>query len=536
MPILESGVWVPDLFGKQWLIFNCYKRALLVSGPREAAKTWGVLHKIIRHMWETPSPCRVACFSRVIKDSKQAGVWKLFEEVIVPEWVKADIGLKYTTEDSYGRPGPKVDGTTRTPVFRITNMHGGESECMLFSLEHARDAEKELKEKTLSMIYFSELDKFDDQGVLSVALSCLRMSHLKKEQMMWIADTNPSEQGQKFWAYRTFFEERVWSYEEYVYTCGKENRKPLPEPDFIEQQKDIELIEMTPEENERLAPGRLKQLKADNSYDPIRYARLVEGKWVWGLGNENYHFKGIFKPEPGGGHVIGNCDAPDERDWEYANPSVRCFELVSGWDIGDGVNHAAVFIEADAASGRKCFTVLDELESIGEKVSTEDFALEGMEKVKGLEKIAGHPLDLERAWSDNSSFDYSAAADDFPYLQVSAASGGRINLIGLTLVEKNQKIRVQLVKQLLSQGRLKISAHCKAVIRSLENLKRGDLAKSSARGTSDWGRSKHILPDENKHIFDAPTYALIKECAEELAMMNLGDASVGRRDSFVVGV
>jgi hypothetical protein len=503
---------------------------MLVSGARESGKSFAVCHKDIRHLWETPD-ARLALFSRVLKDSKDAGTWRLMHQFIMPEWVKNVDGFEYTTKTSAGNPGPKVDGTTRTPMFRIRNYFGGESECMLFSLEHARDVEDVLKEKMFSMIHFCELDKFDDRGVLSVALSCLRMPHLRNDQMMWIADTNPSEQGQQFWAYRVWYEERVWSYDEYRDCCARENRKPLDKEAFLEFQKGLQLVEMKPEDNIKLKPGRLAQLKADNAYDPIRYARLVDSQWVWGLGGENYHFRGIFKPDQ---HVIGNCDSADERDWQYANPSPLCFELVTGWDIGDGVNHAQVSIECRPVivGGKelKCFTVLDETESLGERVSTEDFTVEVMDQIAGLEKVAGHPFDLERSWSDNSSMDYDAAANTYPYLVVWSASGYRINLEGLKLVEKNQRIRVQLVKQLLHQGRLKISAHCKGVIRSLENLKRGDLKRQAS------GRVHYILPDENKHLFDALSYALIKECAEELATMNLDDSAVGRRDSFIVSV
>ena len=96
-------------------------------------------------------------FSRTLKNSKDGGNWSLLNRYILPEWFKAKIGMKYTTLTSEGIPGTKIDGQTRTPFFRVSNMHGGESELMLFSLDFDGDIEDKLKEMAFSMIWFSEL-------------------------------------------------------------------------------------------------------------------------------------------------------------------------------------------------------------------------------------------------------------------------------------------------------------------------------------------------------------------------------------------
>jgi hypothetical protein len=130
-----------------------------------------------------------------------------------------------------------------------------------------------------------------------------------------------------------------------------------------------------------------------------------------------------------------------------------------------------------------------------------------MELIKALENTAGKEYSLDRSWSDRSSLEkYSATADTFPYLEVYAASAKRIYLRACPKPAGSVKTRVQLVKTLLHNKRLFISAHCKGLIRMMKELKKG----------SD--RLEYVCQDENKHLFDALTYALLMECSEELEL------------------
>lgn len=476
------------------------------------------LHRIIRHMWETPD-ARVAMFSKTMKNSKEGGPWSKLHRNILPEWIKAGIGIQYTTRTSEGRPGPKVTGDTRTPFFKIRNCHGGESECFLFSLDYVEDVEDKLKEMEFSMIYFSELDKFNSRKVLSVALPSLRMSHLRYDQQMWLADTNPSEEGEGSWIYEVWYVEKNLSYDEYKIRQAEMGRETMPERLFLQFQAGLRLVEIKPEENPWLDPRQLDELKTTYAYDPGLYARYVEGKWIYGDGDRSRHFRGFFKPNL---HIIGNCESSNPDDWEYANPGRNCFELITGWDLGD-TNHAACILEKTIINGKSHFTMLDELVSLGEDISNEEFTLAFMELIDNLEFNAGKQFDLDRSWSDSSSIEkYSATGDTYPYLQVESASKGRIYLKrGPKKVPGSVQMRVKLLKQLLHQGRIKISAHCKFAIKMFKELKKGL-------------SSLQYIPqgDENKHIFDALTYALLMECYEELEM-NGPDFSAGKRQQLV---
>lgn len=528
MPKDANGIWYPDLFKKQLEVFNSRSRALLVSGPRLSGKTRAVLHRIVRHLWETKS-ARVGMFTRVLKNSKDAGAWKILTLNIIPKWIQAGIGFEYTTRGYDEIPGPKVDGQTRTPYFKVRNMHGGESELMLFSIDNDNEIESKLKEREFSMIYFSELDNFNDRKVLSVALMSLRMEHLTFDEHQWIADTNPSEEGESSWIYKTFYKERTQLYEDYAAENVELGLPCLSKEQFTNFQNGLGLIEIMPESNEYLDPRQLEELKTTYAYDVGLYSRYVLGKWVYGDGDKSRHFRSFFKPNI---HVIGNCDSPNEEDWELIVPSPNCFELITGWDLGE-TNHAACIIERvyqDAyvpvlkqTVKTPGYFLLDEQVVIKQDVSIEDFTEEFMQLIYNLESQTKRQLVLDKNWSDTSSIEkFSSSANTYPYLIVYASSGKRIFLQGVNKGEGSVRVRVQLMKKLLAQGRFKVSAHCHATIRMLKDLKKGK------------DNLNYVVSDENKHIFDAITYALLMEDSQEL--QNLPGVSVGKRESVNVSV
>lgn len=514
-----SDYWAPNLnanrLGMQWKVFNSRARALLVSGPRYSGKTIATLHKIIRHMWDTPG-ASVAMFSKTMKNSKEGGTWLDLHRYILPEWINANIGLYYTTLTNEGNPGWKVIGDTRTPYFKIRNRFGGESECRLFSLDHVPDIVDKVKEQRFSLIYFSELMKFENRLVLSATMPCLRMMHLTTQDQMWLADTNPSEEGDQSWIYKLWYQERIWTYDQYVAACQSEGITPDTEPDFKEFQSGLELVEMYPEDNVKLDPQVLRELKRHCQYDKGLYDRDVRGLWVYGDGDASRHFRSYFKPEI---HVLGNAESKDEDEWEVIKPHPSSIELITGWDPGD-VNHAAVALDQKLINEKKHFAVLEELESIGSEVSTQDFTLAFMEKIEAIEEDMGRKYDLSRSYSDASALDkYIAAGDTYAKFEVQSASGGRVDLVGVPKPSGSVRIRVKLIKQLLFEKRLKISAQCVAVRRMLKDLKKG-------KGTLNF-----VVQDKNKHIFDALSYALLMECAEELLLLQ-ESYTVGKRTSL----
>lgn len=517
----RKKIWIPKLYDLQYGIVNSFKRATLVCGPRKSGKTWGVLHKLIRHGWETrPDPvkggakgARVAMFSKTLKTSKDGGTWDDILKIVIPEWIANKEGFRFTTKSADGTPGPKVDGQTRTPFFRIANMHGGEAEFKLFSLDFDDDVENKVKEQRFSAIYFSELDKFKDRSVLSITLPQLRLPHLTRDEMFWIADTNPAEEGEDSWIYEVFYQERVMAYEAHVQNAKKRERQPMDAETFKQFQSDLALIEIRPEENPCLDPREIIELKSTYNYDADLYARYVEGKWVLGRGAAGRHFSGYFFEAT---HVLGDVSDANEDEWILVNPSPSSNELITGWDLGD-VNSAAHIIDKVGDKNAAVYYVLDELVSIDEQISTEEFTQKFITKLDRIITTAGMELATNRCWSDRSSIErYSSTAGTYQHLQVHAASDGRIFLTGVPKGPESVRARVRVIKRLLFEKRLFVSAHCHATIAMLKFLRKGK------------DETSYVVQDKYKHPFDALSYALLMETSDDLE--NTGrEGQLGKR-------
>lgn len=519
----SKGFFVPFLFDRQFDIRRKKRRATLVSGPRKSGKTHGLLHDLVDHGWQTrPAKnykeggikgAQVAMFSRTIKNARDGGTWNNILKVVIPEWAQNCPGFELTTFDTDGNPGQKTDGVTRTPYFRFKSKHGGEAEFRLFSLDHDKDIEDKIKEQSFTAIYFSELDKFKDRSVFSVTMPSLRSSYLNRNEMYWIADTNPSEEGEESWIYEMFYQERLCEYDGHCAIARKRGFEPMPPEVFRQFQEDMTVIEIKPEENPCIDPKDIIELKAIYSYDPDLYKRYVEGKWVLGKGNRSRHFSGYFFMDI---HVEGDVSALDEKDWQVLIPRTTTFGVITGWDLGD-TNHSAHIIDKHGEKEKSIYYVLDEHVSIGVDLSTVEFSEGFMEKLKRLDRTAGRVLFTERNWSDRSSIEkYNSTGDTFQYLEVLAATGARIFLQGVPKGPGSVRQRVRLIKRLLHERRLFVSAHCTATIEMLKNLRKGS--------TED----QFVVSNVHKHPFDSLSYALLMEMSGDLEEQS-DEAKVGKR-------
>lgn len=498
----KDNFWLPDLSDKQIQIFNfkanhypcAMPPALLASGPRETGKTLGVVHRVIRHLWET-NGARAAIIGRTIKNVKDAGVCRDFTEFCLPAWLRSGISspeghrFEYTTFDQQGNPGPKVDGATRTWYFRVRNYWGTESEVLLYSLDHDQEVETKLKNTRFSCIYIPELDKFKDRKVFTVSYHQLRMLYLTPDQHLWVADTNPAEEGPDHFAYKIFYQ------------------KEEQDSSDAALYQNFEVMELFLDDNPWLSEQRKATIRALYRHDPDLWNRYVLGKWVRRM--ETGAFSDVFLPNT---HVVGDCSAPKEDDWEILVPGDNCVEMWTGWDMGD-VNHAAHIGCKDVApapidqktskpspTGKEeyRFFVLDELVIIGGQLSIEKFCVEMLELIDYWEEKVKQLYGVKRViwhhWSDQSAWAYKSAIDSCEELIVRRVSEGRIMLAATGLQTWGSvKKRGQLLRRLLYENRILISAKCFETIEMLKNMVKIEAA------------SKY------KHPFDSLTYALSAE-------------------------
>jgi hypothetical protein len=499
MALTAEGFWQPNLMPKQCEVMNCRKKFLLVNGPVRCGKTIACAHRLLRHAWETPH-ARIGIFAKTVKSAFAGGVWSDLMEIVLPEWLSVNMGMRITK-------GPKVDGSTRLHYVSVSNMHGNHSEIQLRSLDYDFDIEASLKSGRFSCFWFSELSNFENRIVFDTSTERLRMPHLRDEDHFWMADCNPADSGEQSWIFSLFYKERL-----------AENH---PYPDV---QKKFGVIEFTLEDNILMSEAERNEIFARYAHDEDRKQRYCYGKWT--TSTEKGLFSDVFMADT---HVLGNVNPFDEYEWEILLPSEHCSNLITGWDPG-AKNHSTHFFEKipDEEKG-SVFHVLDEVVSLNTMLSIEDFTYMVMERLNfWTDYIREHCHKNgveERHWSDLSAFNqFRGALGNFDHTVVAIASEGRILLQASPRGTGRSTIyrRVDLLRKLLFQNRIFISARCIQTIKMIGSLKAGK--------TKD-------VPVEHAdlvHVFDSLTYGLAGELVHELA--DIWSPRVDRVGSGMVSV
>lgn len=478
----SEGRWSPDLAPKQARLFNCYKKFVLCSGPVRSTKTIGCLHRLLRHAWETPQ-ARISIFAKTIKSAFAGGVWSDLVEIVLPQWLRANMGMRITY-------GPKVEGSTRLHSLGLSNMHGGESEIQLRSLDYDFDIEASVKSGRFSMFYFSELSNFKNRIVFDATTERLRMPHLRDDQHMWLADTNPDDDGDECWIYKLFYVERT-----------AENHP------YADVQAKFELIEFTLDDNIWMTKAERNEIFSRYAHDPDRRDRYCYGKWT--RSTEKGLFSEVFLADT---HVLGNVGTYDEDDWEIILPSETCSKIITGWDMGSSKAHSAHILERIGPEGdpSSIFHVLDEIVSVGVMITIEDFTVMVDDRLQFWAKYVNdhcHKHQIEyRHWSDTTAFNtFRAALGGYDHMIVALVSDGRIMLQASPKGRGSIFKRVDLLRRLLFQNRIYVSARCKETIKMLGSLKPGR------------SKMEPVEISDLTHVFDSLTYALAAELINELA-------------------
>lgn len=469
-----QGRWLPDLSQKGFDVFNSYARYLMVDGPRKAGKSLAIAHRVARHLFENNGAV-VGIITKTLKNGK-VGVWTDLTRTVLPMWMDAKIGMKWTKE-------PTMDVATKMSYARVRNAFGGESEVQLHSLENVWEAEAKFKGTRFSLIWLSEADQFEDRVVFDVLTDQLRVVSIPYENHAIIADLNPPESGKNHWL------AGIWI-----------NRKPSTK-EFDSQ---FDRIRFTLDDNTFLDEREKQDLVNKYAYDKQLYARYVMGEWVEDVSEG--HFADVFVP---GTHVVGSASGPKEEDWEIIVPPRNCFELFSGWDLGD-VNHAcSICCKREGEDGQTIFDVIDEIVSVDRKLSIADFTDGVLERMNYWEEFLRDSYKTDRVlwrhWSDNSAWRYRAASDVHDELVVRQVSQGKIVLHAVTKGSGSVKERIRLTKKLLFERRLYVSAQLKNTIRMLRELRPGHSKSEPIRDG-----------DKNKHIFDSMSYMLMSEAPMDL--------------------
>lgn len=432
--------------------------------------------------WETVN-ARWAVVSPTVTAADDGGCWWLLTEKIIPEWIAGGFGMEWVT-------APRQHGVTKKLFCEVTNSRGGKSRFQLDSLQYEEEAENRFKNKNYSGIYVSELDYFKKQSTFSTLCMALRGPDWTDDDLTFIGDTNPAEEGTDSWIYRHWFDFRVQE------GVNDEQRA---------QQEKMALVEFTTADNIFERPEVIAERLSVYSHSEDLMRRYRDGQWVKATGNSV--FFQTFMPNF---HVVGELASASNPTPDVIIPEENCSELILGFDPGEGANHAMTLMEKvwhDSGRGREVptFKILDECVYIGEDVSLDQFIWDCMEVVEEWEGHIGHRVNL-RCWSDRSVFDRKTHISNIAQHQaILQASEGRFVMQAADRSPGSVRVRVELTRKLLFEGRIFISrSRCPNLIESFQALRPGKGQKA-------------IDPvSRMKHSYDSASYAFCSETWTEM--------------------
>ena len=491
MAIDAEGHWLPDLVPAGYDLFNEYRRFILLHGARKSGKSLAADHKICRHLWENDK-ARVGIICKTLRNGK-VGVWRDLTGTIIPMWLKADCGFRYTVD-------PKMEADSKMSFFRVRNMYGGESEVQLHSLEHDDEVQIKFKDTRFSLIYLVEADKFRSREVFDILTDQLRVVEVEDHFRQFIADTNPPEEGEDHWLHDVFFKKVGLMAEDESFS------------------KQFAVIHFPLEENQFISDEEKRELDLKYRHNRILHARFFKGEWVRDVSASV--FAEVYNENV---HVPGD---PEAKDPEMIVPPPNTYELFAGWDLGD-LNHAFVLASKRLSDDRTiAFDILDELVVINRQVGFPEFVEAVIEKMDFWENYIRKESKTQkivwRHWSDSSSLRFRSAIGASEAIEISALSGGRIKLIGVQKGSGSVRQRIEMLKKMLFDHRVFVSPICTESIKMLRHL------KPSTRSTETLNPT-----DPLKHVFDAMTYMLGYEAPQQIIRHHSTPRTSERR-SFAV--
>lgn len=501
-----DGGWLPPINPKQFEVFNDYHRYLLVHGPRKSSKTWGIIHKVIRHAFDV----RGAMFGivcKTIKNAKASGVWTLLSNVMLPFWeygIAKELWEPWMPEAwKQGCPGfqivegPKTTGDTKMSFVKIRNRHGTISEIQCHSLEHSSEVEAKFKGPFYSGFWLSEFDQYCDRHAFDIFCDALRMPGVPFEQHQILCDCNPPESGPNNWMHDLWFK---------FIDSAPSDDEPAVDKIFRDGLQRI-LIKI--EDNLQLDERERDELYARYRKRKTLFNRFCLGIWEQDI--TDGFFSDVYDE---GIHVRGNLDGPPEQH-EILVPTPGCRVLLTGWDAGLSKNHSFHIVEKiinevvveDPATGKKLrrqlvsFSALDEVVVIRTYISIREFTHLCLKRIQFWFdwQLKRQNVALKfRHWSDTDAFETRSAADMSTAAIVAEASDGQILLDAAPKYKNSNRDRVQLTWQLLYEKRLFISAQLRHTRLMFANL---------APGTG----ADYVKKSDYKHPFDSLTYPMAAE-------------------------
>jgi PBSX family phage terminase large subunit len=499
---------------KQKILFDCFKRYILCTGPRRSGKSLGCAIKVLRHAYDVPK-ARVCIISKNIKLAKEGGPWSDLVDIVIPEWEAAGV-LKMVTP-------PKLDAQTRSLYCEVSNRYGGVTRIYLASLEYDDDAERLMKSRRFSLIWICEATNFKKRSLFDTAIQSLRIPGLPYEQHQIILDCNPPDDGQNNWIWKLFWGERL------AENPPEQHKTDAQKESYRKFQQQLCVIEIFIPDNPWLSKEEIDELYAQYSYDQDILARYFYGLWV--TSSSEGYFSQHFKPAI---HVLGDVLKPNKSDWDVILIPETTDELYLGWDMGDKNSVTTFAYKEPDEEGRSIYSFIDEVVVENDSVEISDYVDAVVNIMAKWDSFVGHPIKYH-SWSDTSAWCKKLSAEHHEATLVyelsrrrAIADGAMNRVIHLQMVNKYKgsvKYGIKLMKRLLFENRLFVSANCVNLIAMFRSFK-----PERARGTG----IERVPDNVFTHRFDSSRYLLTAE--EPLDLVVSSRTRLGKAPSRIVSL
>ena len=457
---VRKKAWTPDLNPTQRLIWDDPARNLLAAGEKGSGKSYGVVHKLVRHVYENTNAFQIMIAPSIFTGKE--GIWHDLHQEILPQW-KHGLGLEYTES--------KLDPETKDRHCWIANMRGGWSKMVLKSIPHPAFVEARVKGPAPSGVYIDEITNCHGREYYTYPAAQLMRRRDVEGPMQFTATCNPA--GPSHWVHQVFFDEVVDP------VTGKRD------PDYA-----VYHVPIT-ENLHRLPAGYVEHLRKVLR-DPIQKRRLIDGEWIDAPTGQSI-FRNQFIPAI---HVRG-----DVIKGTGLRP-IKGVPIECGWDPGTA-NFCVSFLQLVIVDGKLIWLIFDECNFVGKHRTYKKVVSDVLKTIDHWNEVCDTRF-LVNHICDSSAFTNRRSDGSFEVMDIEREGKGRIKMKACPKGQGSIVDRVRMVQSLLDDESIYISAKCSKIIDMLNLLSSKNLKPGEYLPENDFTpvRGCHI------HPFDSTTYPI----------------------------
>jgi hypothetical protein len=489
--------WEPRLTEPQRELYYDESKFILCWGEKGGAKTWGILNKLVNHLYENQNALAIIGV-RVRSMANKGGAWDKLTTFILPEWGK---GRNLTYSDVQR-------DSQHNELIWVQNRFGTWCCVVLISCPNASQLKDRMPGYEPSFVFWDELTKCDSKEYFTAPAIQLGRRPGPKGNQQYVAACNP--EGESHWVYQTWF---VEPYD--VVTAEKDQ-------DF----KEIYFPVATNISN--LRKGYLESLAKIYRHDSIGAARMIKGEWIDRPSGEAL-FADIFNIVL---HVQPLDDNQQPNRHRRLEPVVD-YPIIIGLDPG-AVYNAFIFSQWLPIADERTWMFFDEAVTIRRRVNYREFVPIIQRKVQFWRQRAAErsgrdilKVNMPQVWiSDNSAFNQyrpGGQAGSFDVLdleRIYEANRAKYSLEPLKIKQCPKPpgsviTRVQLLQNALGDGRVIVSSWCNKVIACMNKLEGTPTEEGEAPDPE-----KLLTPKRSDyvHTFDGMTYPMLMAALKPTAL------------------